>query len=233
MVTVALTGRSYVVRILEMAIGADLSIALQTVTQESSSYDVSAVTSGGLIFRRAIAAPSAASRLVLADAPLLNDGDDARRLSSGLYWAMGGRGQPAWPGGTLYESADGAAWLLLDEALQEMAWGLPIAPLGDTGTPFQTDLVNTLTVRMVAGASRLVTVSELAMLNGANQALLVDPDGVEILQFATVTANADGSHTLSTLLRGRRGTEGFPAGTASRACSCWPCRARSAGVWCP
>jgi hypothetical protein len=213
-VTFALAdGRSYVVRILEMAIGADLSIALQTVTEESSAYDVSAVTSGGLIFRRAIAAPSAASRLVLADVPLLHDGDDARRLASGLYWAMGGRGQPAWPGGTLYESADGASYILLDEALQEMAWGLPIAALGDTDTPFQTDRVNQLTVRMVAGASRLVSVSELAMLNGANQALLVDPGGrVEILQFATVTANADGSHTLSTLLRGRRGTEGFTGG---------------------
>ncbi len=66
---------------------------------------------------------------------------------------------------------------------------------------------------MVAGASRLVSVSELEMLNGANQALLVDPDGsVEILQFATVTANPDGSHTLGTLLRGRRGTEGFTGG---------------------
>jgi Putative phage tail protein len=52
-VTLALnSGRSYVVRILEMAIGADLSIALQTVTEESSAYDVGAVTSGGLIFRR-------------------------------------------------------------------------------------------------------------------------------------------------------------------------------------
>ena len=213
-VTLALAGgRSYVVRILEMAIGANLSLALQTVTQESSAYDVSAVTSGGLIFRRAIASPSSASRLVLADAPLLHDGDDAQRLSSGLYWAMGGRGQPAWPGGTLYESADGAAWLLLDEALQEMAWGLPVAALGDTDTPFQTDRVNQLTVRMVAGASRLVTVSALAMLNGANQALLVDPGGAaEILQFATATTNPDGSHTLSTLLRGRRGTEGFTGG---------------------
>ena len=101
----------------------ELVVALQTATQESSSYDVSAVTSGGLIFRRAIASPSAASRLVLADVPLLNDGDDAQRLSSGLYWAMGGRGQPAWPGGSLYESADGAAWLLLEEAFQEMAGG--------------------------------------------------------------------------------------------------------------
>ena len=70
-----------------------------------------------------------------------------------------------------------------------------------------------LTLRMYAGASRLESVSELAMLNGANQALLIDPDGgVEIIQFATVTANADGSYTLSTLLRGRRGTEAFTGG---------------------
>jgi hypothetical protein len=66
---------------------------------------------------------------------------------------------------------------------------------------------------MVAGAGHLATVSELAMLNGANQALLVDPDGaVEVIQFATVTANPDGSHTLGTLLRGRRGTEPFTGG---------------------
>jgi Putative phage tail protein len=212
-VTFALTGRSYVVRILEMAIGADLAIELQTVTEESASYDVTAVTSGGLVFRRAIGSPSSASRLVLADAPLLNDGDDAQRLSSGLYWCMGGRGQPAWPGGTLFESADGAIWFLAEEAFEEMAWGLPIAALGATDTPFQTDLENELIVRMVAGADRLATVTALEMLNGANQALLVDPDGaVEILQFQTVTANADGSHTLSTLLRGRRGTEGFTGG---------------------
>jgi hypothetical protein len=166
-----------------------------------------------LIFRRPIASPSSASRLVIADSPLLNDADDAQRLSSGLYWAMGGRGQPAWPGATLFESADGASWLLFDEAVQEMAWGLPIAALGDTDTPFGTDLVNELIVRMVAGADRLVTVTELEMLNGANQALLVDSDGgVEILQFQTVTANADGSYTLSTLLRGRRGSEAFTGG---------------------
>jgi hypothetical protein len=210
-VTFALnSGRSYLVRILEMAVGADLSIEMQTVTEQSASYDVSAVTSGGLIYRRAIASPSSASRLIMADTPLLKDGDDAARRSSGLYWFMGGRGQPAWPGGTLFESQNGASYVLVDDAVQEMAWGLPVATLGDTATPFQTDRTHALIVRMRAGASRLDTVTELQMLNGANQALLIDPGGgAEILQFATVTANADGSHTLSTLLRGRRGTELF------------------------
>jgi hypothetical protein len=177
-VTIALdSGRSYVVRILEIGIGADLSIEVESVTEESASYDVTAVTSGGLVFRRAIAAPSSASRLVLADAPLLSDDEDAQRLVSGLYWSMGGWGQPAWPGGTLYESTDGAAYILLDEATEEMAWGLPTAVLGDTDTPFQTDRTNELTLRMYAGASHLQSVSELELLNGANQALLIDPDG--------------------------------------------------------
>jgi hypothetical protein len=41
------------------------------------------------------------------------------------------------------------------------------------------------------------------MLNGANAALV----GSEIIQFQTVRVNADGTLTLSSLLRGRRGTE--------------------------
>jgi hypothetical protein len=41
------------------------------------------------------------------------------------------------------------------------------------------------------------------MLNGANAALI----GSEIIQFQTATENSDGSYTLSTLLRGRLGTE--------------------------
>jgi hypothetical protein len=213
-VTFALTsGRSYVVRILEMAIGADLSIEMQTVTEQSASYDVDAVTSGGLVYRRPIASPSSTSRLIIADTPLLSDHDDVQRLSSGLYWFMGGLGQPAWPGGTLFQSEDGASWALFDESVAEMAWGLAANALGDTATPFQTDRTNSLIVRMLAGASRLNTVTELEMLNGANRALLVDSDGsAELIQFATATANGDGTHTLSTLLRGRRGTELFTGG---------------------
>jgi hypothetical protein len=52
-------------------------------------------------------------------------------------------------------------------------------------------------------------VTELEMLNGANRALVIDPDGtVEVIAFANVTANDFGSYGLDTLLRGLRGTDG-------------------------
>ena len=210
-VTIALEdGRSFVVRVLEIDIGANLELVWDTVVQESASYDVDTLTSGGVTYRRAIASPSAASRLLIADSPLLSDGDDALRRSSGLYWAMGGVGQPGWSGGVLFESLDAAAFAIADETTNEAAWGFCQTVLGSTPTPFQTDRVNTLTVSMTTGADRLHSVSELAMLNGANRALLIDPDGtVEVIAFATVTPNEFGSFTLSTLLRGLRGTEGF------------------------
>jgi hypothetical protein len=123
---------------------------------------------------------------------------------------MGGVGQPGWSGGVLFESLDAAAFAIADETTNEAAWGFCQTVLGSTPTPFQTDRVNILTVGMTTGADRLHSVSELAMLNGANRALLIDPDGtVEVIAFATVTPNDFGSFTLSTLLRGLRGTEGF------------------------
>jgi hypothetical protein len=48
------------------------------------------------------------------------------------------------------------------------------------------------------------------MLNGATAAVLLNADGEpEIFQFTTVSLGADGVYTLTGLLRGRRGTEGF------------------------
>ena len=171
-VTIALDdGRSFEVRILKVDIGANLELAWETVVQESSSYDVSALTSGGLTYRRAIAAPTPATRLLLADSPLLADGDDTARRSSGLYWAMGGIGQPGWTGGVVFESRDAAAFAIIDESTAEAAWGFCQNALGATATPFQTDRTNTLTVSMTAGGDRLRTVTELEMLNGANRAL--------------------------------------------------------------
>ncbi|MEI4234734.1 GTA baseplate fiber-binding domain-containing protein, partial [Roseovarius sp. D22-M7] len=72
---------------------------------------------------------------------------------------------------------------------------------------------NSLTVFMTTGGDRLESVTQDAMLGGANAALVLKVDGApEIIQFRDVTLNADGSHTLSGLLRGRRGTDVFVEG---------------------
>jgi hypothetical protein len=213
-VTVALEdGRSFEVRVLKVDIGANLELAWDTVVQESSTYDVAALTSGGLTYRRAFVAPTPETRLLLADSPLLADGDDAERLSSGIYWAIGGIGQPGWSGGGLFESVDGAAFYIVDESTVEMTWGVCRAALGNTATPFGTDRVNTIEVTMVVGTPGSVT--ELEMLNGANRALIIDPDGsVEVIAWANATheGGASRTYTLHTLLRGLRGTESFTGG---------------------
>ena len=49
----------------------------------------------------------------------------------------------------------------------------------------------------------LSSITETQVLQGSNYALLGD----EIIQFANATLNADGTYTLDTLVRGRRGTE--------------------------
>ena len=65
---------------------------------------------------------------------------------------------------------------------------------------------------MVSGS--LASVSNPEMLNGANLAALIRADGnAELIQFQD-TALSLGVYTLTTLLRGRRGTEVFTGGHA-------------------
>jgi hypothetical protein len=111
----------------------------------------------------------------------------------------------------LFESVDGAAFYVVDESTVEMTWGVCRAALGDTGTPFGTDRANTIEVTMTVGTPGSVT--ELEMLNGANRALIIDPDGaVEVIAWANATheGGASRTYTLDTLLRGLRGTETAP-----------------------
>jgi hypothetical protein len=54
------------------------------------------------------------------------------------------------------------------------------------------------------------------MLNGANLAALIRADGnAELIQFQDIALSL-GVYTLTTLLRGRRGTEVFTGGHAGR-----------------
>jgi hypothetical protein len=113
----------------------NLELAWDTVVQESSTYDVAALTSGGLTYRRGFVAPTPETRLFLADSPLLADGDDALRLSSGIYRAIGGIGQPGWTGGVLFEAAD-PPLLLPDEVQLLVCNGTDVLPAGSTQPPY-------------------------------------------------------------------------------------------------
>lgn len=99
--------------------------------------------------------------------------------------------------------------------LGEAAWGATVNALGAPRSPFCTDDDNRLNVFMTVGGDRLESVTQEALVNGANAAVLLKAGGEpEILQFRDVAFNADGSYTLSGLLRGRRGTDVFVDGHA-------------------
>ena len=92
-------------------------------------------------------------------------------------------------------------------AAHNVAHGLTETVLAD-GPTRVWDRAGTVTVRLFRGA--LAAATELAVLNGANGLLIGD----EVVQFANATLNSDGSYSLDTLLRGRRGTEWAAAGHA-------------------
>jgi hypothetical protein len=112
----------------------------------------------------------------------------------------------------LFQSEDGTIYAAADTALAAVTWGAVVNVLDPTATPFQTDLVNALEIALVGGdAPNTVTSAE--MLAGANRAAVIRADGTaEIIHFHDVIATDSGTFVLSTLLRGRRGTEVYVSG---------------------
>lgn len=130
------------------------------------------------------------------DTALFRDQDN----DAGFYIAASGYPGMDWPGFVLFKSADGgASWTEVMTLTQAATMGAASTVLGDYALNM-FDVFNSVTVRLRSGT--LSSISETAVLNGGNAALL----GSEIIQFKTAVLNADGSYTISGLLRGRKGT---------------------------
>ncbi|MBB1499629.1 phage tail protein [Paracoccus sp. MC1862] len=200
-------------RIERMDVGADYSVALRAVSQEAASYTAELVADGGSGQPSQVLPGEPFTRLILPDLPLLRDVDDTAGVGSRVYLMAGGYGPERWPGASVYRSADNAVWDLTGRLGREVAYGATITPLGDPASVFATDEVNELRVFMTTGADRLESVTQEAMLNGANAALLLKANGEpEIIQFREATPLAAGGFVLRGLLRGRRGTDVFASG---------------------
>ncbi|TVR80063.1 MAG: hypothetical protein EA405_11780 [Rhodospirillales bacterium] len=210
------TGSAFRTRITRLDVGADFSLALKGVSETAATYLSTVAADGGSGLPPQVIGAEAATRLILPDLPLLRDVDDAGGAGSRAYYLMAGFGSPGWPGAALYRSADGSAWAQVGRALSEAAWGATANALGSPPSPFGTDEENGLTVFMTTGGDRLESVTQEALVNGANAALILKANGEpEIIQFRDVTLNPDGSSSLRGLLRGRRGTDIFVDGHAA------------------
>jgi hypothetical protein len=111
-----------------------------------------------------------------------------------------------WPGPvTIWRSSDGASY-------ERSAIAFAPAIVGETRDPLpkgpadRFDDANAVRVQLYGG--ELASVSDLALLGGANLAALQRPDGAcEIIQFARAELVGDGIYEISRLLRGQGGTE--------------------------
>ena len=158
------------------------------------------------------------SKMFVFDIPLLYDFHDTNRTSSNYYVSVGSD-TALFSSATLFQSVDNSAFTELDTALVDVTWGQVIGqPLGVPRSLWTTDLDNTINVRLSVDNGDVNSTTRDHILNSeANRALIWNQSsGVgEIIQFQNVTDNGDGTLTLDTLTRGRRGTDFAVSGHAS------------------
>ncbi len=115
--------------------------------------------------------------------------------------------QSPWPGAiAFYRSPETSNFLLKAVAAAPAVTGVTLDALG-AGPMSRFDFASKVRVRLDGGA--LASVTELALLAGANMAAIENDDGEwEVLQFRSAVLTAPSTYELSQFLRGQAGTEG-------------------------
>jgi len=179
--------------------GAPGLLEIDAIAEDISVYDFSDSEGEGGITSQTGNLP-VETEAALLDLPALpgNPASSAR-----MHIAAKGRDN-GWQGMVLYRSDDGGAnYLAVTNVSGTSTMGRAMTALADTSDSTRVDEANSVDVA-IAGPETLATAaSDLALLNGANTAVLGD----EILQFREATLLADGQYRLRGLLRGRLGTD--------------------------
>ena len=129
----------------------------------------------------------------------LNDQDQGVRI----YAAVHGYGKAGWPGAAIYMSEDnGATFEQIGTSTQEATIGL-VATATPSADYHVWDNTTEITVQLKTGT--LLSMSETAVLNGANRAQI----GQELIGFKNAQLIGEKTYKLSGLLRGRQGTEQY------------------------
>lgn len=196
-ITVTVSDIDHRMRILAIQRQTPGTLRVQAVADDVSVYDFYTLPgSGSQILQSTQNIPL--TRLELMDIPAF-PGDDGNRA----LLRMAAAGLSAnWTGSSLYRSDDGgSSYFRINDITVPAVIGNASTALA-AGPAAVFDAFNTVTV-VLAGNGELQSATELAVLNGANAAVLGD----EIIQFKTAMLVTPGEYTLGGLLRGRLGTE--------------------------
>lgn len=200
-IEVPLDARTSRVRILAIEDSYPAVRRMELIRDDDGSYVSSAVgtTPGYVRHPLQIASPA---ELVLLDIPALRDEDD----DAGVYAATRPYMTDApYRGATILRSTDnGGSYTSMGPVGSATPMGYITQSLPE-GIHTTWDETNTIRVQMQYGD--LESRTEDAVLGGANAAAIGAHGRWEIVQFVDATHLGDGVYELTTLLRGRRGTE--------------------------
>jgi hypothetical protein len=195
-------GDSYTVRIESIETGADLTLKLHTAGEDITVYEP--ITATGVTYGNGgqVITPSGFATLLPLNLPLLQDSDAAAPGASRIYYAALAS-LAGWNGGNVDKSTDGVNWNEIGTLASGSNYGTAVTALPDVVAKFATDRVNSVRVSFAPGSSLPHSCAYSELMNGANAAVI----GQEVIQFQTVVDNADGTVTLSDIIRSRRGTD--------------------------
>jgi hypothetical protein len=200
-ITITVNGVNHVMRVISTTMARNGSQEVQATAEDVSTYDFytppgESTGSDG----QGVAIPE--TELYLLDLPALPYDTGADGVLRAACVALG----DSWLGATVYRSTDGGElggnnYSALTGTNSKTVKGTVLNNVGVWTGGNIIDTANTIDVVMIFG--ELSSVTDLALLNGANAAVI----GNEVIQFKTATLTADKRYTLSNLLRGRLGTE--------------------------
>lgn len=197
-------------RIKSASIGSDFSIKVKFISENAGQYISDTTSETGTIIRQGITKIQQ-TKLFIWSGPLLRDVDATQRTTTRTYFAGAPLGliEGNWSGMKLLRSTDGgSSYNVFGTTLVEIPWGLTKNAITNPASFDRYDTVNIIDVNVVEGSDSLETVTDLNIANQENAAVIFKADGtLEYIQYRDVTPLGGSIFRLSTLVRGRRGTE--------------------------
>lgn len=195
-ITITKDGAAYLLRVTSSKLVRNGMQEITAVAEDVSSYDFYNPAGTGTSNIQ-LPPTISASRLELMDLPAFpTDGVTDAYLRYGVV----GLGDN-WAGSAVYRSDDGGSNYALMQTLTAQAIIGAVLNIIPAGTVYGWDNISTIDVLLTFG--QLQSVTDIAVLNGANVCVIGD----EVIQFQTATLLDTNKYRLSGLLRGRLGTE--------------------------
>lgn len=200
-ITLTVDNTVYRTRLASVGFGVDMSLEVDSISEEQSAYTSKRTADTGLGFPVQSIANPVPSYLWFLDVPLLRDQDDPNGAYTLDYYTIGAARPADWSGCFVYRSLDTNSWAEQDRSYYDASFGYLNGALVDPDSPWVLDTVSEVEVYMENGELASCTYEEL--MNGANACVI----NGEVCGFMTVTQDAGGYYTLTNWLRGQRGTD--------------------------